>query len=422
MGDKVVILVKDEDDFIVDCIVHHLALGFDGIIVFDDLSDVPVATLVAALPEAVASRVTCHRFQLDFYRWHGHNIDPLFDAELYSRFASTKQMYVYNYALAHCLDATDWCAFVDADEFIWLGEQTTLAAFRRSIQDRGYSAVVFDMLLYGHSFRVLPEQPRNVASFLWCDEEYHGHGKFYAHVGAIREIRDAHFPTLGSAGLVADALGQVRTVPSKPNVRRHATNAHVPHLKHFIIQDIYTCFRRRVRPRISSAHPMSHRNRSWIDRAGMLERTSRAVDFDLAISLLRDRKNLGLDITQHAGVFSQSLSDIPLADRLSAELDYGFLRDMMRPDTEIDDLELLFAFFSMPNPDRTWLRLRQLPPDFDPATYCALNPDLVVFSTRGLIKHYLHHGRDEGRRYKVVPAAEMQSTRVDDPDATYFNV
>src|SRR5689334_24582370 len=111
MANVIFTLLKDEDNLVIDFVVHHLAIVFDRIIIFDDLSAIPVSDLISTMPEKIRAKVICHRLRSDYYDWATDPDVPYMDESLFTQFRHSKQMYFCSLVLVHHVAPTDWVAF-----------------------------------------------------------------------------------------------------------------------------------------------------------------------------------------------------------------------------------------------------------------------------------------------------------------------
>jgi hypothetical protein len=398
----IITLLKNENNLVVDFVLHHVALGFDKIIMFDDMSTAPVSELISNLPEKIRNKVECHRLASEFYEW-ANNPDPsYFDEKTFDQFKDSKQMYLCNLALARFAEPTDWVAFTDVDEFLWLGEYGSIAQFRGALEKHGFAAVILTMLMYGHGYHLVPPSDNNICAFIWRASNFFNHGKFFAHVGAIRSVDTVHFPTLYSPRLLCDVNFKYRENMNDYH-RPKPPNMNVPHLKHFIVQDVFSCFRRRIRPRISQRTPMSANDDSWLSRIDITKWSSMTVDAELAASLILTRVRAEMDVTSHARALTTALEHVPVVARTGSVLDFDYLRMMMKADQSEGDAEILFRYFTQNDPDPSMLCFARLPDDFDAKEYLSLHTDLRAanLTKRELEQHYLNYGRRERRKFKL---------------------
>lgn len=97
-------IVRDENEYLKEWIVHHLAIGFDEIILYDNGSQVSPAEVVKELPFAMGLRV-------QVWRWKPEHA----------------QIQCYNH---HARQSDEnWCAFIDIDEFIILKKHGSMKEY-----------------------------------------------------------------------------------------------------------------------------------------------------------------------------------------------------------------------------------------------------------------------------------------------------
>lgn len=398
MANLIVTTMRDEDNLVLDFIVHHLALGFERIIIFDDASAVPVGQHLLKLPPALRDKVECHRLGDNFYKTQDTIPVALFDAALLAAFPNNKQMYLCNFALTHFCRPTDWVALIDVDEFICLPAKQDIAMLRAAIERGGFAAISLTMLVYGHSFNLVAPKDNNLCAFIWRSESFTFHGKFFAHVGALTSIRSPHFPTLHSPELFCDGNFKPCENATCFNTAKHL-NLEMPHLKHYMILDVYSCFKRRMRKPLDRG-PYKADEGAWLTRVEMLRWSSAVPDSDLAASILLTRARAGMDISSHARALSNALDRVESLGGSSATLDFEWLRASLGASATASDATLLFELFSQELPNTQALRFAILPNDFDTSRYRALNPALAGLPERDLRQHYLNYGRLEGRAYR----------------------
>jgi hypothetical protein len=402
MANTIFTIIRDDKNLLEDFLVYHLSIGFDKIVIFDDMSEIPVSEFLEALPERFQSCVECFRITSEYNTWtlsddHGE----YYDAELFSRISESKQMYFGNYFLKHQACSNDWVSFVDVDEFISLGKDfLSISGLREAISAHGASAMVFDALIYGHGFNLLPTSTGSLCSFIWRSKEVRGFGKFghckfFAHVGSLLELETPHFPTLFNKELVIDYQFEVRnSLEEKSYIYRDD----ITHLKHYSIQDVFSCFQRKMRGRISRTNQITAEDPQWIDRIETLQHTSACKDEQFAASIVSLRAKNGMPIYGHILSLCKSLESLPRIARLSPTLDSSYLRKMLGLPENQKESTVLMAYFSDANPDPRWLRFETLPEEFDFVAYKAINDDLKNMTERELIVHYFMYGREEGRR------------------------
>lgn len=390
--------MKDEDNLVVDFIVHHLDLGFDKIIIFDDFSKTPVSDHVSTLPEELRKKVECHRLGEKFFYQTEPSLGEFFDDKIYAMFSKNKQMYLCNFAIKHFCKPTDWVALTDVDEFICIPTQRRIGVLRQEIERRGYSAMSLTMLIYGHSFNLTAPKDNNLCAFIWRAKKYSFHGKFFAHIGALSDVFSPHYPPMHVPGLFCNGHFEQCERENCFNTAQK-NDFEMPHLKHYMILDVYSCLSRRMRTPLDRG-PYQPNEGAWLNRIDMFRWSSSEIDVTLAVSILHARVHAGLDITAHARALSNSLEKSQDFEDTSGTLDFDFIRSKLNCSLDESDAALLFRVFSQSPPDSSLLRFFILPKDFDVETYRILNPGLQLPTKRDFIKHFLNYGRFEGRLYK----------------------
>ena len=153
----------------------------------------------------------------------------------------------------------------------------SISNFRMLVEQSGFAAVLFPMLMYGHGFHTTPPTDNNICAFLWRAETFYGHGKFYARASAINVVKDVHFPTLHQQSLLCDT----QLAPSQPDLRwqsvhgqRHgsASSKALYHSGRFYV--------------LSSPRPQTHQSTS----AGVADQPDLARPHQHARMELRDRR------------------------------------------------------------------------------------------------------------------------------------
>ncbi|MDR3572395.1 MAG: glycosyltransferase family 2 protein [Anaerolineaceae bacterium] len=398
MANLIITTMKDEDNLVVDFIVHHLGIGFDKIIIFDDFSKTPIGDYISILPDELRKKVECYRLPEHFFYQNEPPFGELYDDKVYARFSKNKQMYLCNFAMKHFCKPTDWVALTDVDEFISIPTQRTIGVLRQEIERRGYSAISLTMLVYGHSFNLVAPKDNNLCAFIWRAQKYSFHGKFFAHIGALSDVSSPHYPPMHAVGLFCNGrFEQCERENCFDTAQKQ--DFKMPHLKHYMILDVYSCLSRRMRAPLDRG-PYRPDEGAWVNRIEMFRWSSSVVDATLATSVLNARVRAGLDITAHARALSNALELVQNYEDTSGTLDFDFIRSELNRSSDESDGALLFRVFSQNPPDSSLLRFFTLPNDFEVETYRAMNPALSSLSKYDLKKHFLNYGRFEGRPYK----------------------
>ncbi len=338
MANVIATMLKDEDNLLEDFVIHHVDLGFDRIIFFDDGSAIPVETALSGLPEHYRGKTQCLRIGADFYNWREEQDPAYYDEDLYKVWRRSKQMYFANLALRRYIAPTDWVAFTDVDEFLCLGPFPDIGAYREEIQRRGYQAAILTMLLYGHGYNLFPPQQNNICSFIWRADNFFGHGKFFAQAGALERVKSPHFPTLLNPALVCDRNFNPRTEEYDWNRPKNPDFNSIPHLKHYTVLDAYTCFRRRIRARVSAIEPVAPTDGAWTARMNLLWSTTLETDITLAASLIDARAKAGLPVgCPCLPGLATALETTNHVRGTGPNIDYNYLREQMGLEPSVSD-------------------------------------------------------------------------------------
>ncbi len=399
MANLIVTLMRDEDPLINDFVIHHLNLGFDKIVIFDDLSAKPVSDVIRELPEPMQAQVTVYRMQSDYHTWRTAPPETLFDADIFAHYPNGKQMYLLNYALKHVCAPVDWVAFTDVDEFLCIPNQGNIQTLRHEIQDRGFSAMALTMLVFGHGYHMVPPEDNNICAYAWRAKNYTYHGKYFAHAGTMNVVHSPHIPMLHNKALFCDGNFEACTLETCFNTAR-VPNFSMPHIKHYMVLDFFSCFKRRMRIPIDRNVPFTPYDGSWTNRVEMVRYTSDVLDVTLATDLIALRAKLGLDIRSHVQALSNALNAAPQAARLSSTLDFEVLRRGLNAPETASHAELIFQFMSLPDPNLSLLSFFKLPDAFDPEICRMLNPRVGWLKPEEITSYYLNYGRFDGMTFE----------------------
>lgn len=110
------ILTKNEHEYLLEFLKHHIALGFDHIWVYDNESDIPVSEAIKVLPADVLNKITVE-------------VVANHDGKSF-------QSYGYQKWLDEHRTECEWVAVIDTDEFIELRDAKNINEFlNRFIDD-----------------------------------------------------------------------------------------------------------------------------------------------------------------------------------------------------------------------------------------------------------------------------------------------
>ena len=132
-------LVKDEDNIIIEWILHHLLCDIDHIYLFDDDSYNPVENIISILPNIYLDKITIYTKKNTGIPPPNHN----------------KQAFYYLGFIKNHKNISKWCWFIDIDEFI-IPNKYSINKFL-SIYDK-YDIINIPWLMYGSSYHLNSQQ------------------------------------------------------------------------------------------------------------------------------------------------------------------------------------------------------------------------------------------------------------------------
>ena len=127
-------ILKDETPYLVEWVEHHLGIGVEHFVLYDNNSVIPAKqTLEAYVRKGVVEVIDC----------------PI---------TNTPQVKAYSHCLFSMHDRADWIAYIDIDEFIVLKKHRDIHAFLADYDE--YAGVCLNWVIYtanGHIAK--PEGP-----------------------------------------------------------------------------------------------------------------------------------------------------------------------------------------------------------------------------------------------------------------------
>ena len=179
-----VAMVKNEARHIAEWLTYQFALGFDTVLLLDNLS-------TDATKEEAASLSATHDIRLlDWPLTHHHC-----------------QMQGYDFAAAHLESEFDWLAFFDTDEFLVLDDgldlKTCLAGLRHA------AAIAIPWAMFGSSGHIAMPAGRVVDNFLYRSRPGFGpnqHVKSIVRAAAMRRMESTHSCLIN--GIYQDLAGR----------------------------------------------------------------------------------------------------------------------------------------------------------------------------------------------------------------------
>ena len=167
----VCLVVRNEKPYLIEWLAWYRALGFDHIVVYDNMSSDGSDKVLEALAGAG---------KLDYRPWRlGRRESP--------------QVTALRDALPKL--ETDWVFFADIDEFLVLHNHATVTEFLATVPDDA-AAVGVSWRMFGDSFQKGYDPAPVVKRFVWASElayPANRHVKSFSRVGAIEAVVNRHF-------------------------------------------------------------------------------------------------------------------------------------------------------------------------------------------------------------------------------------
>lgn len=151
---------KDEHN-IHEWIQYHLLLGFDGVLVWDDFSSIPIEY---------------HCENVRIIKQHSNKHDYMTDSVAYAK-----------------RNGFDWIIHLDADEYLYLGMDVRLKEFMKMNANPSIMSVFFPWVLFGsNQINVLGEKGSCIKPFTKCATKTHQYIKPLARVSMIIGVKSPH--------------------------------------------------------------------------------------------------------------------------------------------------------------------------------------------------------------------------------------
>lgn len=189
-------IVKDEPDLL-EWVSYHRVIGVEKFYLYDNGSAKPVAETLKPLVDCGIVRVQAVP---------GVNM----------------QMAIYNLYLAQHGHETEWCAFIDADEYLWMREMEPLMKGERPIDIRysidrwlrtreDVNGISLNWAMFGNSGHVKrPTSCLVIENYLWRGDDSYPLHQFVKsiHRPARTSFVQAHFAYYKDDGAAVNASGQ----------------------------------------------------------------------------------------------------------------------------------------------------------------------------------------------------------------------
>ncbi len=161
----IVACARWEQDFIVEWLNYHRAIGFSHVFLYGNDDD-PAPLFERLLPFTQGS-------------------DPFVTLRHHPR--QGEQFEMYAHALRHALPAGDWVAFLDIDEFLRLPPRETIGQFTARFPGH-IDCILFNWVFFGPNGHATAPPGNVLANFTRRDAELHPFTKYVAKTARVREI------------------------------------------------------------------------------------------------------------------------------------------------------------------------------------------------------------------------------------------
>ena len=183
-------ILKDETPYLVEWVEHHLGIGVEHFVLYDNNSVIPAKqTLEAYVRKGVVEVIDC----------------PI---------TNTPQVKAYSHCLFSMHDRADWIAYIDIDEFIVLKKHRDIHAFLADYDE--YAGVCLNWVIYtanGHIEK--PEGPvmQNYTEPLPYDFPANRHVKSIVQPAGVGIVVSPHVP--GAFSEFSNEIAQINHYQTK---------------------------------------------------------------------------------------------------------------------------------------------------------------------------------------------------------------
>jgi glycosyltransferase involved in cell wall biosynthesis len=169
MKTAICVIVKNEAELISEWIIHHSLIGFQSFIIIDDNSVDRTTDIALSLKSHIDIRVR------QYYQ-HGEGLQK-------NEYLHICRLYA---------DEFDWIAFIDADEFITLGDHDSIDSLLNDRKDS--DAIAIPWLMYGSSGHVTKPQGLILESYLYRSEYSFGPNRHVKSIVRPEKVFDCYNP------------------------------------------------------------------------------------------------------------------------------------------------------------------------------------------------------------------------------------
>lgn len=362
-------IVKDESHIIKEWILHNIFLGVEMIYIYDDQSIIPVSDLIIDFPNEIKKKITIFRIDIDYY---DKNFDRsiYFDPNIYKLNNINKQLYYMNLFTTQFRNISNWCLFIDCDEFIYLKDDNLLNIIK--LYDN-YDSIYIPWLMYSNSYLI-----NEIDGLIINNLTYHA----------------ANYDKYLGKSIIK--LSKIKFIDNNHQIDKHLNTFHFDnttkiyelpiHINHYHITSIKTYLRRKLRPEVGY-------NNCNLRQCNELLHTMLSIDYyevnDDKMFKYIDKINKILKVK----INKLNTSN----DKLCFALYHN--NNIITNTYKLHDYNLLHNIKDNEN-IRYCLKTELIPSDFNIMMYKQLNNDLPNTTDNALLYHYYIYGSIENRKYK----------------------
>lgn len=164
-------ILKDETPYLTEWIEHHLEIGIEHFVLYDNNSAIPARqTLDSYVKKGIVEVLDC-------------------------RITNAPQLKAYMHCLYRMHDHTDWIAYIDIDEFIILKKHHDIRRFLENYKN--FAGICLNWVIYtANNHLSKPEGPvmQNYTEFTSADFPPNRHVKTIVQPKCVNIIDNPHYP------------------------------------------------------------------------------------------------------------------------------------------------------------------------------------------------------------------------------------
>ena len=164
-------ILKNETPYLIEWIDHHLKIGVEYFVLYDNNSTIPAKkTLDAYIKKGIVKVLDC-------------------------KITNTPHLKAYTHCLYNMHDRTDWIAYIDIDEFIVLKKHHDIHSFLKDYDD--YAGVCLNWVIYTANNHISKPEGlvmQNYTEPTPDDFSPNRHVKSIVHPGGVNTICSSHYP------------------------------------------------------------------------------------------------------------------------------------------------------------------------------------------------------------------------------------